>query len=325
MGKLFLTLTLTVFTLLAHSQGDLTFTQKTQPYAQISGAGKVSPPDYLVSQYSFGYQLPFDFKIKDIVADRFIVSSAGEIQLLEKGKNWGPFLVPFSARMEDYFADAGVWGVLLGDTGKRMLGLDFRDLELMLETGENIINFQVWLFEEDNSIEFRYNNAENIRPGSYTNGKGPIVGIMDVEETTYVNKKSYFLTGTPQSPVFNAATLPGKSSDTVPYMLGNIPKNTVYRFAPKSASNSIQKTTAGIPGLSVYPNPTSGGDITVSFANPHAEEATISVLSIDGREVYTTTTANSTLKIPAAAMAKGIYFIKVKSGGYMGVEKVVVE
>ena len=79
--------------------------------------------------------------------------------------------------------------------------------------------------------------------------------------------------------------------------------------------------------ITVYPNPTSGL-FNISTSNANFTQLTISVLDIQGKEVYNTSDKNNSnnynKEINLDGLAKGIYYIKLNTGNAVKVQKVVL-
>lgn len=80
--------------------------------------------------------------------------------------------------------------------------------------------------------------------------------------------------------------------------------------------------------ISVYPNPTTGlFNITTSNAN--FTQLTISVIDIQGKEVFNTSdknySANYNKQINLEGLAKGIYFIKLNTGAAVKTQKLIIQ
>jgi hypothetical protein len=78
-------------------------------------------------------------------------------------------------------------------------------------------------------------------------------------------------------------------------------------------------------GLSLYPNPTTTGNLNILINSPLPETATITITDMAGRTMaqYTTTTNTSTtlpLTIPA-----GLYLVKAATPSAIYTSKVVVQ
>lgn len=301
---------------------DYQFSQSVSPYAQVSSAVKASPPMFFQNGTPLSITLPFEFKVKDIIADRVLLNPFGDIQLLEKSKNWGILLISSSIEMRDYYNNGGIYYQSSGAVGKRVVRLEYRNLEPELGIDDNSVNFQVWLNEEDYSIVYRYGFDSSITPIMYANRKGPVVGIFDINQDFTYNT-SFFLTGTAVQPNFSSEQLPGKTSDTIPYMSTNIPKNTQFTFTPKTNTTNVVKAD-GVKHFKVYPNPSTNQDITVVFDNDKGTKIAVALMSIDGRIINTKTSISNKVVLDTKGLSKGVYMIQVQKEGMLSVEKVFI-
>jgi hypothetical protein len=64
-------------------------------------------------------------------------------------------------------------------------------------------------------------------------------------------------------------------------------------------------------GVRIYPSPF-GDELTVHWAN--AENRKISLYDVTGRQVYSGTTSDAMVEIPASTLAKGAYMLRIESG-----------
>lgn len=83
----------------------------------------------------------------------------------------------------------------------------------------------------------------------------------------------------------------------------------------------------GFGDVNVYPNPTSGM-FTISVVNADFKELNISVVNIQGKEVYNFTDKNISSdynkQIDLEGLAKGIYYIKLNTGDDMKIQKLII-
>ncbi|MGZ4033257.1 MAG: T9SS type A sorting domain-containing protein [Bacteroidia bacterium] len=88
----------------------------------------------------------------------------------------------------------------------------------------------------------------------------------------------------------------------------------------------IQENVLG--GISVFPNPTDGM-VSVTISNANFSELKISVVDIQGKEVYTAydknISANYSKQINLENLSKGLYYIKLSTGTDVKVEKLIIQ
>jgi hypothetical protein len=132
-----------------------------------------------------------------------------------------------------------------GTAGQRILKLQFKNMNFAHDFNvSDTIDYQVWFFEADNSIEVHFGRSyiQNAVWSYYYNEGGPYVGLYQSVGGGYYRLN---LKGNASAPV--ADTAAGLRLQGTPV------SGQVYRFAPQ---------TTGIPAISeflaVYPNPSDG-------------------------------------------------------------------
>ncbi|MES2141237.1 MAG: T9SS type A sorting domain-containing protein [Bacteroidota bacterium] len=82
-------------------------------------------------------------------------------------------------------------------------------------------------------------------------------------------------------------------------------------------------------GVSVYPNPTTNGIFNIAIRNASATEMMISIIDIQGKEVYKALEKNipadHNKEINIMHLAKGIYYIKLSTDADVKIQKLIVE
>lgn len=302
---------------------DYQFSQSVSPYAQVSSAIKASPPMFFQNNNPLSITLPFEFKVKDIISDRVFLNQFGDIQLIEKGKNRGVLLISSSIELRDYYNNGGIYYQSSGAVGKRVVRLEYRNLEPELGADDNTVNFQVWLNEEDYSIVYRYGLDSSITPVMYASRKGPIVGVFDFNQDFTYNK-SFFLTGAASQPNFFSSKIPGNTNDSIPYLSTNIPMNTQFSFTPIMNATGVTNISSD-KYINVYPNPSVNQDITIEFDNIDGKDVTITLMSIDGKTMYTTTSTSNKVILSTTVLPKGLYMVRLEKEGALTVEKLFIE
>ncbi len=82
-------------------------------------------------------------------------------------------------------------------------------------------------------------------------------------------------------------------------------------------------------GIIVYPNPCTNGSFSIAIKNANFTELLISILDIQGKEVFRTldknTAANYTKQINISNLAKGLYYIRLSADAEVKIQKLIVE
>ncbi len=130
------------------------------------------------------------------------------------------------------YVDAGFYGVLLGDS---------------TPTGENIIDFQIWLYEGSSALEIRFGESTISDPDlAYEGLAGPLVGFL-FESSGNMEDEFIILDGDPENPDLLVE---------IPQNLENLgltstpASGRVYRFAPDLPTSLSEADQVEI---SIYP------------------------------------------------------------------------
>jgi hypothetical protein len=142
-----------------------------------------------------------------------------------------------------------------GSAGSRVFKLEIKNAGFMNEldkfqTMVDSVNLQVWIYEQNSAVEFRFGPSSITHYADYFDQKVPLGYIKDLDLSTFSFNKFYCLKGAPTSP----------GMDTLTEMKGPIGFDSypaagrVYRFAPKGTTTGIKESEK--PGLGkIYPVP----------------------------------------------------------------------
>ena len=82
--------------------------------------------------------------------------------------------------------------------------------------------------------------------------------------------------------------------------------------------------------MSIYPNP-SNGVFTISLSKLEAKTADLRILNVIGNEIYHETLTNTdaqfstTVDLSKLSVAKGLYYVKLETGNFSAVKRVVIK
>ena len=166
----------------------------------------------------------------------------------------------------------------------------------------------------------------------------PLVGLSPFTTPICNDLTSFVLTnGSPAGGVYSGANVTGNTFNAVAAGVGVHPITyTVTDTNGCSNSSSQNLTVQNCTGVEeyvsyeaiVYPNPTSGA-FTLSIKNANIEELIISVVDIQGKEVFgvreRSITADYNKVINLENVSKGMYYIKLSTGSDMKIQKLIVQ
>lgn len=191
-----------------------------------------------------------------------------------------------------------------GTVGSRILKLEIKnaglEMEEMISTTSTLyLNYQIWFYEVDNSIEYHYGD-HNITNLSMLNDEAYSTVILAYMTDT--NFQGGYIDGTIANPTYTESDDP----DDEPVGLDAVPApNTVYRFAVNPLSVKDQENVE----FALFPNPATD-ILNVSFQENINKEYT--VYDMAGRYVLSGTVNNEDkTQINISTLRSGMYILKI--------------
>ena len=274
------------------------FVMMNETYNDLQNATSINNAE-VWDDPEYPLQMPFSFDVNGmtfnglVVNDSYvlfnndnsdiaqIVSPMG-IDLLDRGYYTNTSNSPISSRVD-------------GNAGERILKIEFKncgsfsDDSLMM-----FLNFQIWLYETSNVIEFRFGSSSIPSPQVFYDGESG--GLLAI--TPYDSLNEELLEG--GISLSGSASNPTLVNQIVP-INGTPPANTVYRFSPQNLSNinfdSRQYT--------FYPNPSFDFLNFDSLILP----SKFSIFNLTGQMLMEGTVSQSQINI--GALEIGTYFIRI--------------
>lgn len=193
-----------------------------------------------------------------------------------------------------------------GNAPDRVFIVEYNNVGLELSNDtSSYLNFQLWLYETDYSIEVRI-GPNNCDSTAWFYSKGPYIGL-----DTMNTFNGLFLSGNSSSPVL---------VDSVDAQLsGSPPNGMVYRFVPAPRTGITEKYNLT---FSMYPNPATGGQIEV-YAPTEISEIYLS--DITGRRMTTDVQLNKNYaRINTQTLRPGLYLLTVETSSGIASQKLMV-
>jgi len=168
----------------------------------------------------------------------------------------------------------------------------------------------------------------------------PVMGLLPFTSPECVQVSSINLTGgTPAGGVYSGTTVSGSTfSPTAAgvgvYVITYTVTDATTGCQNSSSQNILINDCTGITenelanGINVYPNP-ANGMVNIAVSNPDFSALTISVVDLQGKQVYSSVekgiTAGYNKQIDLNGFAKGIYYIKLSSDASMAIKKLIIQ
>ncbi|GEM_PF-1203659 len=281
--------------------------------------------------------MPFDFKYQNVIVGNVAVETYGS--LLLNGLMSEDFELGNITGINMAYAPAGRGKILYettGAEGDRIFKVEFQNVgRIDDESGNDTLNFQVWLYENGNAIEYRagYSNVpdekfaktilesvskEAVLCGLLTN-EGDVLtdDIAELNAHAVVYRDDAYSDTTARLSTLMSDGGAGANA----IIHGTYPKNgTVIRFVPKETPTGLSKIDFDL--ASVFPNPSTDGMFTIRLKDIVESGSVVNIFDINGRLIATQPLSQSEIKIDLTKVASGQYIGHIKNGERVGIFKI---
>lgn len=308
MKKITSLVTVLLVTLSVNAQDFYKFSTRTATYADLTNPTSLSNGQIWELDEFGPVNTPFPisvfgetFSIFGFVDDNFALANSND-ELV--------YLAPISAYLRDRNITNTGSGLsplsykVEGTAGNRILKLEVKNAGLEMEfddlgTSNLFLNYQVWLYENDNTIEFHFGN-HNITNMNMLNDESFYWSVFLYEGTN--SDEAGVVTGDINNPTYGEYDDP----DQITTNLNAVPTaNTVYRFEVDPLAIKDQEKVE----FSMFPNPATDV-LNLTFTN--AVDKSYSVYDLMGREVLKGSIANVTqASIDVSTLQKGSYILRI--------------
>ncbi|MDT8308289.1 MAG: T9SS type A sorting domain-containing protein [Bacteroidales bacterium] len=280
-------------------------------YADLTGATSVNN-NVLWDDPEYAIPIGFGFQLYDLTTDSIYLGMGlgGTVSSVLNYMWEADYIIcPFEADLLDRGALTGISQspisyILEGIAGNRIFKLEwknagFYDEEDSLGTMNDYINFQLWLYEADNKIEFHYGPHMITDPFiNYYGETGAIIGLADYDFTDI-----YLLQGNPANPTM---------VDSIAFLNGTPANGTIYRFSKFGTGVAHGNPVENI--LTVMPNPAQQ-QFVVKTGSTNAKRS-IRLIDSYGRVVKVVSDFQTDeVIIDRAGLVNGTYFVVLVEDG----------
>lgn len=291
-------------------------------YAPLTDADTLDtdgPWDDPAASIPIGFDFPFFGENIDILylngfVGAFLMSTASESEMM----------IPYGADL----ADRG-WGTTTSqspilykidrEAPKRILKIEWQNAgfynEQLNGINESFVNFQLWLYETNGTIEYCYGPSNIAEENDVFIGprSGPVVGLSDgADSFSGITGNSWLLLGDPASPDLTLI----EDFSSVDTSLVNTPATgTIYQFIVMDVSAVNQEELS--LGVVVYPNPVSDQLQLEVDLESVPDQLEIRLFNALGQEVYYQDLAQATqtqISISVKHLPKGMYTLQLRDG-----------
>ncbi|MFM1999220.1 MAG: hypothetical protein RL204_1167 [Bacteroidota bacterium] len=266
------------------------------------------------------YQVPlgFDFQLFDSQISELYILPPGAQLVNSLSQKSTDLLFPYLSDIMNASIDEPVSPIsylLDGVEGSYIFKLEFKNVGFYNEfeassTFGNTTNFQVWLYQGSNVIEYRF-GENTIKSGSLIHifGNGPLVGLGQQVALDGSNWSGFWtLAGDPSNPTVTAIPT-GTQFFTAEQVLSGEPlSGTVYRFGTLPTSIEEEETTISTE-LKIWPTIAT---TEIHFNATEGEEYII--YDMVGKQVYQGKATSTIETVNISNLAPGQYILKTESG-----------
>lgn len=267
--------------------------------------------------------IPFTFKVDGVTVPQIILSS-GNMAVTDTGAGSEVFVL-----MSAPLVDRGISTTsqksaspirydVSGTVGSRIFKLEVFNAGFADEWYDNgstsdYVHLQLWLYEADNSFEYRYGTSQINNFSSYF-PVGVLTGFaLNANMSTGDVETFYILDGNSSSPSIDTF-----SETKINQGLTAFPTSgRVYRFAPKTTSINSK---ALLSAVKVYP--TKCNDVLM-VEQGNDDALGYSVVGLNGTVYQAGTLGRGTTRIDVSNLAAGMYLLSMEHDGVKSVQRFV--
>jgi hypothetical protein len=199
-----------------------------------------------------------------------------------------------------------------GEPGSHIIKVEWKNHTLTFGEPGNIINFQIWVYQETGVIEFHYGpRSESLASG--LSDEDPIyIGLLYAPDNFFGVYEKIWISG----------EIDDLQIDTEPIsnyqpMLGVPDEGTIYRFTPTFLSTQNYPGKELLNDFILAPNPAVG---SVSVQNLPEAILNVDVLDMQGKLIRQFPKTGS---LEISDLESGIYFIRVETESFIGIKRLV--
>ncbi|MBS1774490.1 MAG: T9SS type A sorting domain-containing protein [Bacteroidetes bacterium] len=207
-----------------------------------------------------------------------------------------------------------------GSSGKKIIKVQWKNLRVHSGLASNYVNLQIWIYQENDIVEYRYGPSSVDNASGYTQATGPSVGIFYSTSTVSTMYQKIWISGTPPSIIVDTL-----KNTNLPNIFGVPANGTVYQFIPKTVAASVKEISTA-DKFSIYPNPANDKIIIASIGHLNSNVA-ISLHTVTGQLIkrYDYKHGQKELTIPVSSLANGNYIISIESSGNHQQKQIIVQ
>jgi hypothetical protein len=317
---------------------------KGNQYTALSGSAVefTLPPNW-DDDVSDTIIFPFPFKYQNVTINDIAVETNGNLILngarnqdVEAGNIFGLYMDYESKNRGKVFHET------VGTTPNRIFKVAFQNLGRVSDlAGNDTMNYQIWLYEKDNAIEYRV-GFHNVPDTSFAQNTGEFLSNnKEVVHIGLLGNKGDSLAMDPNNAYLQYVLYGTAAKDSFVYypdltssIGGSIfvetsykkyPDNgDVFRFIPKSGTNGILKNEK-LSLNSISPNPSSSGLFEINIADMKFINAHFCIYNMEGKVVKKGSIDKAHFQLDLSGFAKGVYSLHIQDNSLKAYGKLIIK
>lgn len=302
---------LTILSLTIHAQ-NYTFSNLSGTYADLTGTTSLNNGE-IWDEEEYNLTLPFALTINGNTSAAITLFNGVGIQLLSTDElSYG--IAALSTDLQDR-GSTGTTSLspisykIDGAVGSRILKIECKNCGSWTDVNKTMfVNFQTWIYEGANIIEYRYGPSLVNNPDVFYGGEtGAAIGIAneDMDGNLF---NTHLLSGAAANPTLSTV-------NSLVNITGTPGANKIFRFTPTTLNTSEINTN----NVSFYPNPFKDSIFVQGVDQPFD----YAIYDLQGKVIQSTNQHYSATKINTERIASGVYFLKISSNDTTITKKII--
>lgn len=294
---------------------------ETDSYNELTEAIELTSVGDLWDDPEFAAPINFDFEFLGTSSDSvfFGLGLGSILSFVEDFNQDVDLLIPYIDDLTDIEnVDPNTQSTIKytteGDIGSQIFKLEWKDCGFFNEidgnaTAENIVSFQMWLYESDNSIEFRFGPSTIVNPNIIHDFTAPSAGIMEkFNYDTELFETYWNIAGDAANPSIMETDTSFFSNYTLTGLTPHPENGQVYRLV--DIETNINDITQSLE-IKIYPNLVQE-DLTVKIDESILNTKTqFFITNQMGQIIKNNTITKNGERINVENFSAGIYFLTV--------------
>lgn len=307
----------------AQAQLPYNFSTSVDTYLPLTNGIQLNDTIAWDDDSAYVVNIPFSFKMDGVTVPQIILAG-GNLAVTDSGANSEVFVLMSASLVDRGISTASKKSVspirytVSGSVGNRVLKLEVFNAGFAGEWYNNsstgdYVYLQLWLYEADNSFEYRYGSSQ-ISDFSEYFPFGVLTGYMHNADMGMGDFGAFsILKGNPQAPTIDTFSEANPTMGLTSYPT----QGRVYRFEPKTTGIDNK---ALLSSVKVYP--TKCNDVLI-VEHGNKETFTYAIVGLNGTVYQTGKLSSGVTQLDVSNLAGGMYLLSMELDGVMTAQRFI--